>query len=186
MRYVQKDKRFVSKRCTFDPHNMKAYSYEWWQFLACWNGKVYFNDVSYSMQTRLHQRGVKRLLGHLGVKYITVYVKAGLNNIQEQINGNVDRILELRAEIDNPRTKAAANKGREQYISYLERENKKLHKMLNFKETPYKGELNFKAIPGPIPLTPAQLERRRERMMRNNPERYAKLLRKVNVVQDVL
>lgn len=55
-------------RCTFDPNVIDARSYDWWQFVMVCDGKVIFNNYSYSHTTSSHQRMVRLLLKQLGIK----------------------------------------------------------------------------------------------------------------------
>lgn len=52
---------------TLDPHDKKAFSYGWWQFLAIVNGAVVFNNYRYSPSTGKHQHKVRSKLADLGI-----------------------------------------------------------------------------------------------------------------------
>jgi hypothetical protein len=119
MRFAIKSQTFTSKRCRFNVSNMEAWSYDWWKFLECRNGKVYLNMVSYSMQTGAQQRIVRDYLDEMKVKYKVVYVKAGLQSIGREINDlerSIDSILD---DIANPRSHAKTNKARHRTIESI-------------------------------------------------------------------
>lgn len=151
MRYFTRLKVFKSKRCTFDPHAMEAWSYDWWQFVACRNGRVYFNAAGYSMQTRKQQTIIRGLLETLGVKYRTVWIRCGLQNVPGEIRNLESLISEIREAMANPRSRAATNRFRLRRIRYLEAQIVRLKAFSKLKASPYRGRLNFDALPKPKP-----------------------------------
>lgn len=144
MRYYKRLKVFKSKRCWFDPYEMVADSYDWWRFVECRQRYgVIFNDSSYSMQTGVQQYTIKTLLKKLGVKYKTVYVRCGLQNIQGEINNKKFEIKEYKEAIKKPRTWKKTNKRRISWIAHLEREIVRLKKLDAAKTTTYKKPLDW-------------------------------------------
>lgn len=119
MRYYVRANQFKSERCVFDPFEMEAWSYNWWKFLECRNGKVYFNGASYSMQTSKQQRMVREKLKLLGVKYQELSVKAGLQNIPKEIENVEFEITQELTAIANPKSRSKKNKARREHIKYL-------------------------------------------------------------------
>lgn len=171
MKYYTRLKVFKSQQCTFDPHSMTAWSYNWWQFVGCFKGQVTYNGARYSMQTSKQQGIVTDLLRALGVKYKTVYVHRGLQNIEAEIKDNVLKIAELQGLIASPRTQVKTNKRRASWIKDLIRTNKELRRLDRTKRTDYKGKLNFKAIPKPVPLSDDKKAQRAQRRLQNAERR---------------
>jgi hypothetical protein len=51
-----------TETCTFDPVSKESFSYNWFKITEVRQGKLIFNNYSYSMTTRKHQTEVLRLL----------------------------------------------------------------------------------------------------------------------------
>ena len=166
MHYYKRLKIFKSKRCTFDPHSMSAWSYNWWEFVACIDGKVVFNNASYSMQTGIQQRKVRELLNCLGVKYRTVYIKSGLQSLSKEGEWLKYKITELNAAINKPRSQKRANKWRVARIKFLNKEIENLKILSRKKRTEFKGKLDFSKLPEPRKLSEQQKARRAENRAR--------------------
>lgn len=65
--------------CYFDPFRMVATSYGWWRFIQLKDGKLIFNNYSYSSETSKHQRQALDVLAILGIKVDHfVYFPTGL------------------------------------------------------------------------------------------------------------
>jgi hypothetical protein len=153
MRYYKRLKQFKSKRCKFDLNEMSAYSYNWWKFVECRNGRVYFNDATYSMQTGVQQYIIKNLLNCLGIKYTIKYYKLGLNNLIEEINRIKSEIYSIQLKIDNPKSHKKTNEKRIKWIKHLKNQIKDVKKYSKMRITEYKGRINLKNIPKPVPLS---------------------------------
>jgi hypothetical protein len=72
MKYIKTQKTYKAANVfvTID-HEAKhyvAYSYNWWQFVMVYNGKVLFNGHAYSPSTRQHQSKVRTVLAQNGVR----------------------------------------------------------------------------------------------------------------------
>jgi len=102
---------------------MKAFSYDWWQFVALVNGKVVFNDYNYSNATCKHQSKVRGMLHTLGINIdITVSCSKGLQS-KEAMDSiiaalNYD-IKDLETKIAAPRSQKAKNVERKEAIESL-------------------------------------------------------------------
>lgn len=170
MYYFPKLKVFKSERCEFDPHNMIAHSYGWWQFVACIRGEVVFNNARYSMQTGKQQAIIRDLLNKLGVKYRTVSIKSGLtrSQLQREIGTTRYNIGQLENAIANPRSRAKTNEWRGRQIGSLERHIITVRKLMRASRSKaYKGKLNFSAIPKrPKYARRTPLERANDQTMR--------------------
>lgn len=68
MKYYKRLKIYKAPNVTFNPETLEAFSYEWWKFVAKIEGKIVFNNYSYSQSTSKHQIKVRRLLDQLGIK----------------------------------------------------------------------------------------------------------------------
>lgn len=66
---------------TFNPETCEALSYGWWVYVKRINGKVVFNNHSYSVTTSKHQGEMRRLLRELDIE-IDLFIEAP-NGLQE-------------------------------------------------------------------------------------------------------
>lgn len=74
MKYFSRLGIYKASNVSFNPDTCQAYSYGWWRFVDCINGKVVFNDYSYSNSTNKHQSKVRNLLAEQDIK-IDLFVK---------------------------------------------------------------------------------------------------------------
>ena len=117
MKYIKKRGQYEGSNVTYDPISGDAYSYGWWRFVERINGKVVFNNYSYSPSTSRHQWKVRSLLNQLGVKIdITLEAREGLQNLHIACNDYYRRIEELTALINKPRTRKSTNERRRKEI----------------------------------------------------------------------
>lgn len=68
MKYFKRAQIYKANNVTFNPQTKEAYSYAWWKFVAVVDGKVVFNNYSYSPSTQRHQRNVSELINSLNIK----------------------------------------------------------------------------------------------------------------------
>jgi hypothetical protein len=110
MKYMKRSKVYKASNVEFNPETKIALSYNWWQFVKPINGKLVFNNYSYSSTTRGHQYETKRLLETLGYKIdIMIESPRGLQDIQSAITFYKVRIETLEAEMKKPRTQKKKN-----------------------------------------------------------------------------
>lgn len=147
MKYYKRLKVFKSKRAWFDPQLMRAYSYDWWRFVDYKKGYgVIFNAANYSMQTRYHQNGVESALEKLGIKYKTVYIRTGLQNITGEISNKLFEIKQYKEAIKKPRSWKKTNARRVSWIKHLEKDIISLKKLDKAKNIEYKKPIDFTVI----------------------------------------
>jgi hypothetical protein len=113
---------YKASNVTFNPETLQAYSYDWWRFVDCINGKIVFNDYYYSSTTGKHQSKVRSLLQDLGIK-IDLYVECprGFQNDgrdESIINYYLEKIKELEDAINKPRSHKKTNERRKEEIEY--------------------------------------------------------------------
>lgn len=65
---------YKAANVTFDASQIEAFSYGWWKFVKVIQGKIVFNEYSYSTTTSKHQYKVKALMRELGLE-VDLYVK---------------------------------------------------------------------------------------------------------------
>lgn len=134
MKYMKRAKIYKASNVTFDPETCQAYSYDWWRFVDRINGKVVFNDFSYSLTTCRHQSKVRGLLRQLGIE-INLYVECP-KGLQERgaLEGAIRRynnqIESLRAAIAKPRSREKTNFDRLHSISSLQRKIVSIEQLL--------------------------------------------------------
>lgn len=73
----------------FNPETLEAHSYDWWKYVAKIDGKVVFNNYSYSVTTSGHQSAMRSLLSELGIK-IDLFIEApqGLDKLCQELEWN--------------------------------------------------------------------------------------------------
>lgn len=164
---------YVSSNCSLNLSNdlkdLKAHSYDWWQFLAVDSvGNVFFNDHSYSVSTSGHQVNVMSILIRLGIKVnlriyrscmsFGTYSNGGYIRNFEGIKGVLKHeikqcqlvIKELIAEIRKKGSWKAKNETRKNQIKSIWFERKDLKRILNQyldkKIIPIKSEKAFNSV----------------------------------------
>lgn len=83
MRYYPRLKVYKNTNNTnyFDPQTMEATSYNWWVYLKRINGKLIFNNYSYSNSTCKHQNHLWSVLNALNIKPdLVVYQRESLSH----------------------------------------------------------------------------------------------------------
>ena len=114
----------------FNPETCSAVSYGWWKYVSRVGDTVVFNIANYSQTTNKHQRATKKLLDSLGIVIdLEVRSRSGLQDpawIEKAILDYEEEIVELKALIAKPGTKAAANDQRNIWIAELEATIEKL------------------------------------------------------------
>lgn len=109
MKFMKRAEIYKASNVTFNPDTCKAYSYNWWRFVDIVNGKVIFNNITYSQSTCKHQSKVRSLLSELGVNIdFTIQSRSGLQSGSwkvESVNSIQDSITALETVLTNPRRK---------------------------------------------------------------------------------
>lgn len=84
MKYLKKSNTYKASNVVFNANTLEAYSYGWWKFVAVVEGKVIFNDYTFSVSTRGHQSKIKNLLEKLNIKIdFTVMLRGGILKVGE-------------------------------------------------------------------------------------------------------
>lgn len=130
MKFKPRKGKYESANVTFDPDFCTAYSYSWWRFVDKINGKVVFNNYTYSQTTCKHQQKVRRLLSELGIKIdFVVYSQAGLHSPEwknHAVKMLTDSIEVVKSQLANPRRKKKLDEERTTRLNELEKEKSKL------------------------------------------------------------
>jgi hypothetical protein len=135
MKYIKTKNLYRASHVVFDATNITAWSWEWWQFVQRLpDGRVVFNNYSYSASTNGHQSKVRGLLSQLGIK-IDLYVRSrvGLQQadwIQVAIDDLTYEINVLRDAINKPRSHATKNEERSWAIGELISKQIELQRLL--------------------------------------------------------
>lgn len=132
MKFIKKRNQYESANVTLNLEEMTAYSYGWWKFLAVINGKIVFNNYSYSNSTCKHQSKVRRMLEEKGIKIdLNVNTSLSLNGntrysygteldaLKDAIHTDLIEIKELETILANPRRKKALDESRLEQIEGL-------------------------------------------------------------------
>lgn len=125
MKYHTRSKEWRASNVSFNADTLKAYSYAWWRFVDVVNGKVVFNNYTYSMTTNRHQSKVRSLMRTLGIAIdVTIECPAGLQAhdwIESTVKHYQYKIDTLRQLIANPKSRKTTNDARRVAIaSYSE------------------------------------------------------------------
>jgi hypothetical protein len=127
----QGDKMKLNKRAniykasnvSFNPETCEARSYEWWAFTKMVNGKLIFNNTSYSQSTCKHQSKVRALLRDLGLKIdLVVDARCGLQNDQwpaQAVESIETRINEVTSQLASSRRKKSLDASRIERLNEL-------------------------------------------------------------------
>lgn len=124
---------------------IKAYSYDWWQYVATdAAGNIYFQDCYYSSSTSTHQGIVKDILRCLGLPisfhflYTSCGFHVGIDTVfEKEIEALQEKIAELEEQINTPRSHRRKNLERENEIrDYYSR----IAEVQNFRDRYYNKE----------------------------------------------
>lgn len=109
-RYAKTKGMYTASNVSFNENTFEGLSYDWWVFVAKINGKLVFNNYSYSNSTRKHQYKMKYLLRTLGIT-IAMELDApnGLQNLHRCVEHYLYLIESTNKLIANPRSKPLKN-----------------------------------------------------------------------------
>lgn len=133
--YIQRDHKFKTKQFEFDALTCEATSYGWWVFVLKIGDTIYFNNARYSMQTDKHQDMASNILENSdikshGLKQKTLFIKEGLNHLNQAIKNRVFEITKLKLAIAKPRSWKSTNAWRKLQIKSLRAEIALYYKLL--------------------------------------------------------
>lgn len=135
MKFKPRKGKYESSNVSFDPDFCWAYSYGWWRFVDKINGKVVFNNYTYSQSTCKHQYKVRRLLHELGIEIdFVVYSQAGLQSSGWKVHAVQtldDSIETVKTQLANPRRKKKLDEERLIRLNALEKEKTELVTFIN-------------------------------------------------------
>jgi hypothetical protein len=136
MKFMKRKGTYESSNVSFDPEYCRAHSYGWWRFVDQINGKVIFNNHSYSMSTCRHQSKVRNLLGKLGIEIdFFINARSGIDRLgnwkKEAIEDYNLTIAGYRLALDSPRRKKALDEERLIQLNKLTQERERLVSFIN-------------------------------------------------------
>lgn len=118
MQYLKTKNVYKASNVIFDNNKLEAYSYGWWRFVECIDGKLVFNSFAYSNSTIKHQWKVRHLLTSLGIAIdFEIEAPRGLQNLSSAISYYEGKIATLEQAIAKPRSHKAKNAERRQGIA---------------------------------------------------------------------
>ena len=126
---------YKASNVVFDADNMKAFSYDWWQFVGrLEDGTILFNEHNYSVTTGAHQRKVRYVMDELGIEYITYNSRTGLQegvhtsllHAQDELDYEIDKLNEA---ISKPRSRKSTNENRRDRIAQLREEKDRIENL---------------------------------------------------------
>lgn len=121
-RHLKRANILKSSNFEFVLDSNKAYSYGWWLFCTEVNGKVIFNNTTYSMSTCKHQSKAMQILDYkydLKLSRTTSSLANLKDALYSEVQGTKAEIRSLIKAIRKPRTHKAKNAERRQEIAKL-------------------------------------------------------------------
>jgi hypothetical protein len=121
-RHLKRANILKSSNFEFVLDSKKAYSYGWWLFCTEVNGKVIFNNTTYSMSTCKHQIKAMQILDYkydLKLSRTTSSLANLKDALYSEVQGTKAEIRSLIRAIRKPRTHKAKNAERRQEIVKL-------------------------------------------------------------------
>ena len=112
MKYYKKLKVYKNSTGSnvVDLENMIATSYGWWPYLKLINGKVVFNNGTYSPTTRKHQNNCLRVLEENNIDIdIMLYSTSHLDDLHGIWNDYRAKVIHLIRMIKRPRSRKVNN-----------------------------------------------------------------------------
>lgn len=91
---------YKAANVTFDASQIEAFSYGWWKFVKVIQGKIVFNEYSYSTTTSKHQYKVKALMRELGID-VDLYVKTKASLDKQTLKELKAETIKIEAEREN-------------------------------------------------------------------------------------
>lgn len=135
MKLNKRSNIYKASNVTFNAETHEATSYDWWIFVKRINGKLVFNDHSYSSSTCKHQYKVRSLLRDLGLEIdIIVDARCGLQNSEwpkQALESIQSRIDEVNGQLVNPRRKKALDQERIERLNRLTLEKQELESFIS-------------------------------------------------------
>ena len=132
-RFVKTQNKLKSSNFEFDLNSTTATSYDWWIFVTKENGKVIFNNYSYSVSTRKHQSKAWRILGYEADLTLQFTAKS-LNSLREALNEEIrltnDEINNIFRQIAKKGSRKATNEKRMERIEKLNQHIRNVVEML--------------------------------------------------------
>jgi hypothetical protein len=133
MKFFKRANLYKASNVSFNPDTMISTSYNWWHFTKLINGKLIFNNYSYSPSTCKHQSKVRALLRDLGLEIdLVVQASKGLQSSDwpDQARASIqDKINEVTKKLDNIKRHKKLDQDR---IIQLESYNKELLELNEF------------------------------------------------------
>lgn len=129
MRYYKTLRLYKNSSGTnkLDMNQFEAVSYNWWVYLKRINGKLVFNNYSYSPTTCGHQSRMRRLLRSLNIEPdLYIEVPNGLQDLNSAITYYNYKIEKLDQAID---AKGSRNETNVQRLKQIEHYNTKIEEI---------------------------------------------------------
>lgn len=143
MKLMKKTGTYKASNVEFNPDTMIATSYDWWQFVRMINGKIVFNNYSYSNTTCRHQSKVRGLLRELNINIdLEVTTNLSLNgnsrynygneldSLKDAVKTDLNAIKELEETLLNTRRKKALDESRQAQIVALKEHIEQINRVM--------------------------------------------------------
>ena len=128
MKFLKTKNMYKASNFEFHCNGVKAYSYNWWQFTWEFNGKLVFNNTTYSVSTSKHQSKAWKILDYkadLVLNHTRKSLSTGMGSVlSDEIYGIWYEIICLIEKVMTKGTKKATNEKRVEKIGrYLNKIN---------------------------------------------------------------
>jgi len=139
-RFAKTKNKYSRRNNVFNADTLTAYSFRWWQYVAEINGKIVFNNYSYSSSTGRHQNDMKQLLDSLGIKIdLTIEAPNGLQRLDSAIDYYTYKIMCLIGQCAKSGTRRTTNYER---LAEMERLLSKLIDVYKLQKRRHKRAVN--------------------------------------------
>lgn len=132
MKYNSKSGIYKASNLTFDPSQMKSYSYDWYELFSRIGQLNVMNDYNYSSTTVKHKYKLRELLRQLGIDiHASIEAPKGLQDLDSSIALYNKRITDLYAAMEKKGSKQKKNEERMAAVVEL---RKKIKQVENLKK----------------------------------------------------
>lgn len=119
MKYYSRLKQYKASNLTFDPATGEGRSYEWYAIARKFAGVLVLNTYRYSNTTARHVSKLRQLFLKLNLNWVEIEAPRGLQDLNAARLFAVQRIQNLTAEINKPRSRPEKNAERFRAVAGL-------------------------------------------------------------------
>lgn len=134
MKYYSRAGIYKASNLKFDPSQMKAFSYDWYELFSSIGNTNVINNYRYSVSTIKHRYKIERLLRDLGIEIHTaIEAPRGLQDLDSSITLYNKRIADLYAAAEKKGSKQKKNEERMAAVVELRKKIKQVEQLKKMK-----------------------------------------------------